>query len=113
MARYFYTTYKNEHQDEEIDETPFRYKGPNPFTKEQAILMMTDAVEASSRSLKEYTEESITKLVNNIIDNQVKEGFFEDCPITFRDIKTAKEVLIDKLKIVFHTRIAYPEEKKM
>ena len=111
LARYFYTTYKNEHQDEEIDETPFRYKGPNPFTKEQAILMMTDAVEASSRSLKEYTEESITKLVNNIIDNQVKEGFFEDCPITFKDIKTAKEVLIDKLKIVFHTRIAYPEEK--
>lgn len=111
LARYFYTTYKNEHQDEEIDETPFRYKGPNPFTKEQAILMITDAVEASSRSLKEYTEESITKLVNNIIDTQVKEGFFEDCPITFRDIKTAKEVLIDKLKIIFHTRIAYPEEK--
>ena len=111
LARYFYTTYKNEHQDEEIDETPFRYKGPNPFTKEQAILMMADAVEASSRSLKEYTEESITKLVNNIIDNQVKEGFFEDCPITFKDIKTAKEVLIDKLKIIFHTRIAYPEEK--
>ena len=111
LARYFYTTYKNEHLDEEIDETPFRYQGPNPFTKEQAILMMTDAVEASSRSLTEYTEESITKLVNNIIDNQVKEGFFEDCPITFKDIKTAKEVLIDKLKIVFHTRIAYPEEK--
>ena len=111
LARYFYTTYKNEHQDEDIDETPFRYQGPNPFTKEQAILMMADAVEASSRSLKEYTEESITKLVNNIIDNQVKEGFFEDCPITFKDIKTAKEVLIDKLKIIFHTRIAYPEEK--
>ena len=111
LARYFYTTYKNEHLDEEIDETPFRYQGPNPFTKEQAILMMADAVEASSRSLKEYTEESITRLVNNIIDNQVKEGFFEECPITFKDIKTAKEVLIDKLKIVFHTRIAYPEEK--
>ena len=111
LARYFYTTYKNEHPDEEIDETPFRYKGPNPFTKEQAILMMADAVEASSRSLKEYTEENITNLVNNIIDNQVKEGFFEDCPITFKDIKTAKEVLIDKLKIIYHTRIAYPEEK--
>ena len=111
LARYFYTTYKNEHLDEEIDETPFRYQGPNPFTKEQAILMMADAVEASSRSLKEYTEENITNLVNNIIDNQVKEGFFEDCPITFKDIKTAKAVLIDKLKIIFHTRIAYPEEK--
>ena len=111
LARYFYTTYKNEHQDEVIDEEPFRYKGPNPFTKEQAILMMADAVEASSRSLKEYTEESITKQVNNIIDSQVEEGFFEDCPITFRDIKKAKEVLIDKLKIIYHTRIAYPEEK--
>lgn len=111
LARYFYTTYKNEHQDEEIDETPFRYQGPDPFTKEQAILMMADAVEASSRSLKEYTEENITNLVNNIIDSQVKEGFFENCPITFKDIKTAKEVLIDKLKIIFHTRIAYPEEK--
>lgn len=111
LARYFYTTYKNEHQDEEIDETPFRYQGPDPFTKEQAILMMADAVEASSRSLKEYTEENITNLVNNIIDSQVKEGFFENCPITFKDIRTAKEVLIDKLKIIFHTRIAYPEEK--
>ena len=111
LARYFYTTYKNEHQDEEIDEAPFRYKGPNPFTKEQAILMMADAVEASSRSLKEYTEENITNLVNNIIDSQVKEGFFEECPITFRDIKRTKEVLIDKLKIIYHTRIAYPEEK--
>ena len=111
LARYFYTTYKNEHQDEEIDETPFRYRGPNPFTREQAILMMADAVEASSRSLKEYTEENITCLVNNIIDGQVKEGYFEDCPITFKDIKTAKEVLIDKLKIIYHTRIAYPEEK--
>lgn len=111
LARYFYTTYKNEHQDEEIDETPFRYRGPNPFTREQAILMMADAVEASSRSLKEYTEENITCLVNNIIDGQVKEGYFEDCPITFKDIKTAKEVLIDKLKIIYHTRIAYPEDK--
>ena len=60
--------------------------------------MMADAVEASSRSLTEYTEESITKLVNNIIDNQVKEGFFEDCPITFKDIKTAKDVLKGEVK---------------
>ncbi len=111
MARYFYTTYKNDHPGEEIDETPFRYKGPNPFTKEQAILMMADAIEASSRSLKEYTEENITKLVNTIIDQQVKEGFFEECPITFKDISTAKMVLIEKLKSIYHTRIAYPEEK--
>lgn len=111
MARYFYTTYKNEHMDEDVDEAPFRYKGPNPYTLEQAVLMMADAVEASSRSLKEYTEENITKLVNNIIDLQVKEGFFNECPVTFKDIATAKNVLIEKLKSIYHTRIAYPEEK--
>ena len=111
MARYFYTTYKNEHQDEDVDEAPFRYKGPNPYTREQAVLMMADAVEASSRSLQEYTEENITKLVNNIIDQQVKEGFFNECPVTFKDIATAKSVLIEKLKSIYHTRIAYPEEK--
>ena len=74
--------------------------------------MMADAVEASSRSLQEYTEENITKLVNNIIDNQVKEGFFNECPVTFKDIATAKNVLIEKLKSIYHTRIAYPEESK-
>lgn len=112
MARYFYTTYRNEHPDEEIDETPFRYPGPNPFSREQAILMMSDAVEAASRSLPEYTEESISNLVNRIIDNQVAEGYFEECPITFRDIATAKRVLIEKLKSIYHTRIQYPELKK-
>ena len=61
MARYFYTTYKNEHKDEDVDEAPFRYKGPNPYTQEQAVLMMADAVEASSRSLQEYTEEKDKK----------------------------------------------------
>lgn len=74
--------------------------------------MMSDAVEAASRSLKEYTEESIARLVNKIIDDQVANGFFEDCPITFRDIKTAKLVLIERLKAMYHTRIQYPELKK-
>ena len=112
LAKYFYTTYKNAHHDEEIDDTPFRYPGPNPFSLEQAILMMADAVEAASRSLKEYTEESIQTLVNNIIDGQLKEGYFQECPITFRDIATAKRVLIERLKTMHHTRIQYPELKK-
>ena len=68
-----------------------RYPGPNPFTREQAILMMSDTVEAASRSLKEYTEESISTLVNRLIDDQVAQGFFTDCPITFRDITAAQE----------------------
>ena len=111
-TKYFYVSYVNEHPDEEIDETPFTYPGPNPFTREQAILMMTDSVEAASRSLPEYTEESISTLVNRIIDSQVEAGYFVDCPITFHDINVAKQVLTERLKSIYHTRISYPELKK-
>ena len=112
LAKYFYTTYKNAHPEEEVDETPFRYPGPNPFSREQAILMMADAVEAASRSLNEYTEESIQTLVNNIVDSQLNGGYFQECPITFRDIATAKRVMIERLKTMYHTRIQYPELKR-
>ena len=111
LAKFFYISYKNEHPNEEVDEDLFRYPGPNPFTREQAILMMSDAVEAASRSLGEYTEESISTLVNKIIDTQVTEGCFRDCPITFRDIRLAKQVLIERLKSTYHTRISYPSLK--
>ena len=77
-----------------------------------AILMMADAVEAASRSLPEYTEESISNLVDKIIDSQVTEGYFKECPITFKDIATIKTVFKEKLKIAYHTRISYPELKK-
>ena len=110
-VKYFYIQWMNKHQGEQPDEKLFTYPGPNPFTREQAILMMCDAVEASSRSLKEYTEESIASLVDRIIDGQVAEGYFRECPITFRDIADAKRVLVESLKTVYHTRIAYPELK--
>lgn len=108
-TQYFLVTYKNEHPDEEIDESLFTYPGPNPSTKEEAILMMSDAVEAASRSLNEYTEENISDLVDKIIDNQVDSGFFTECPITFRDISETKEVFKNRLKTIYHTRISYPE----
>ena len=111
LAKYFYIHYKNEHPDEEVNEDLFRYPGPNPFTREQAILMMSDTVEAASRSLQEYTEESISELVNRLIDGQVADGNFTDCPITFRDITAAKTVLIERLKSMYHTRIQYPQLK--
>ena len=110
-AKYFYIKYKNEHPDEPVDELLFTYPGPNPFTKEQAILMMADAVEAASRSLPDYTEQSIRTLVERIVDTQVSEGYFRECPITFRDIAYAKTVLIEKLKSIYHTRISYPNAK--
>lgn len=109
QVKYFYIQWKNKHQGEEPDAKLFTYPGPNPFTREQAILMMCDAVEASSRSLKEFTEESIKELVNRTIDGQVQAGYFRECPITFRDIADAKRVLAESLKTIYHTRIAYPE----
>ncbi len=110
-AKYFYIKYKNEHPDEPVDDLLFTYPGPNPFTKEQAILMMADAVEAASRSLPDYTEQTIRTLVERIIDSMVADGFFRECPITFRDIQYSKTVLIEKLKTIYHTRISYPEAK--
>lgn len=112
VTKYFYISYKNEHPDEDVDIEKFSYPGPNPFTKEQAILMMADAVEAASRSLPEYTEESINTLIDKIIDGQVSEGYFKECPITFKDIAQIKTLFKEKLKTVYHTRITYPELKK-
>ncbi|MDR1743336.1 MAG: HDIG domain-containing protein [Dysgonamonadaceae bacterium] len=112
MPRYFYNSWKNANPGKEVDESLFRYPGPNPFSRETAILMMADTVEAASRSLSEYTEESISKLVNSLIDAQVSEGYFSNTPITFKNIRTIKDVFIDKLKTIYHTRIAYPELKK-
>ena len=112
MAKYFYIKYKNAHPDEEIDTDLFSYPGPNPNTREQAILMMADAVEAASRSLDEYNDETIRNLVNKLVDGQVNAGFFTECPITFRDITTAKQVLVERLKNIYHTRVKYPELNK-
>ncbi len=112
LTKYFYISCQNEHPDEQIDTEKFRYPGPNPFTKEQAILMMADVVEAASRSLSEYTEESISTLVDKLIDSQVAEGYFKECPITFKDIALVKTLFKEKLKTMYHTRISYPELKK-
>lgn len=112
ITKFFYIKYKNEHPEEEVDPAQFTYPGPNPFTREQAILMIADGVEAASRSLPEYTEESISTLVNRMIDQDVTDGYFKECPITFRDLAIAKLVLIERLKAIYHTRISYPEMKK-
>ena len=109
LTKYFYVKYQNAHPDEVVDKEPFMYPGPNPTTLEQAILMMSDTCEAASHSLKDYTEESISELVNRLVDGQVNDGFFRECKITFYDIAIAKQVLIDRLKAIYHTRIQYPK----
>ena len=111
-AKYFYNSYKNQYPDKPINEELFTYPGPNPFSKETAVLMMADSVEAASRSLKEHTEESITLLVNKIIDGQIADGLLKNAPLTFKDIETVKGVFIEKLKTMFHTRVSYPDLTK-
>lgn len=111
-TKYFYTMYCNEHPGEVVDPAPFTYPGPNPFSRETGILMLADAVEASSRSLKEYTETSIKELVERIVDAIVAERLLDDTPLTFKNITTIKEVFVRKLLTMNHSRIAYPLAKK-
>ncbi len=111
-ARYFYTTYCNQHPDEEIDPAPFTYPGPNPQTMEASILMMADAVEAASRSLKDHSPESIESSIDKIIDTQVREGLHNDSPISFRDISTIKKSFASSLSTMYHSRISYPDAVK-
>ncbi len=111
-AKFFYNSYCNKYPDRPVDEAKFTYPGPNPFTKETGILMMADAVEAASRSLKEYTAESISQLVNRIVDSQIADGLLRDTPLSFRDVETIKATFIEKLKTIYHTRISYPELNK-
>ena len=111
VAKYFYNTAVNERGAENVDKKNFQYPGPDPQTAETAILMMADAVEAASRSLTDYSPESISNLVNRIIDGQVADGMFKQAPISFRDIETIKQTFIKRLRTIYHTRIAYPELK--
>ncbi len=106
---YFLRMFKNENPDEEIDESIFEYPGPIPYSKETAVLMMADSVEAASRSLKTYDNDSITKLVEGIIDSQVNQNQFINTNITFNDIAEIKKMFIKKLMNIYHVRIEYPK----
>lgn len=109
---FFYITYKNQHPNEDINETIFTYPGSKPSTQEQGILMLADCVEAASHSISEYTAANIEEKVNSVIDSKVADGELEMCPLTFKDIYTIKEVFKERLKAIYHTRISYPEERK-
>ncbi len=108
-AKYFYNSYVNKYPDKQPELKSFTYPGPTPFTKETALLMMADSIEAASRSLKEYTDDAIDKLVEGIINDQIKDGQFYNAPITFKEITEVKEVFKMKLKNIYHARVAYPK----
>lgn len=107
-----YIAYCNSHPDEQVDPADFSYPGPDPTTKEQAILMMADAVEAASHSLKGEDKENLSDLVERIVNKQEADGRFRQCPITYLEIQKAKEVLKEKIRTMNHKRIAYPELKQ-
>ncbi len=108
-VQYFYRSYIKKYPEEEVDVRKFSYPGPKPFSKETAIMMMADAVEAASRSLKTINEKTLEKTVENIISYQQKEEQYNNANITFRDITTIKEVFIKRLKNIYHARIVYPQ----
>ena len=108
-TKYFYNSYVNANPGITPDENVFMYPGPIPFSKETAILMMADAVEARSRTLGEYTEKSISEMIENMIDSQIADGQLKDAPISFRDVETVKKVFTEKIKNIYHNRITYPE----
>lgn len=111
-TRFFYNTYINQHPGEPVNEALFSYPGPRPASKEAAILMMADAVEARSRSLKEYTPDSIRDMVDQMVALQLADAQFEEAPLTFKDMQEIKAVFVRKLISMHHHRIAYPELKK-
>ncbi len=112
ITKYFYNTAVNEKGEENVNRHDFEYPGPNPQSKETAILMMADSVEAASRSLKDYSQHNIDALVDGIIDSQIHDGLLCESPLSFKDINTIKQTFKKRLATIYHTRVAYPEIKK-
>ena len=110
ITRYFYYKAREARPDQEVDKAPFSYPGPNPQTKEAAILMMADACEAAAKSLNDHSEEAIAAMVNKIIDTQVAEGLLREAPISFRDVETVKALFVERLRTAYHMRVSYPSD---
>ena len=105
---YFYNRYLMEHPGEPVDEALFAYNGPKPYSRETAVVMLVDSVEAAVRSLKNHDKESISELIDRIVEGKIRDNQFSNCNITFRDIDTIKRILKDKMLSIYHVRIAYP-----
>lgn len=111
-VQYFYRSYIKKFPDKDIDVNMFTYPGPKPYSKEMAVLMMADSVEAASRSLSDISVEKISNLVDSIINDQMNEGQFDHVDINFKDLTEIKTIFKDKLMNVYHARIKYPEKEK-
>ena len=112
LTRYFYNTYCNAHPNEEVDKALFQYPGPKPTTKEAAIVMMADAIEARSRSIEDFSEESIAEVVDLMIDAQIADGQFSETPLSFKDVEDIRRVFKARITAMNHHRISYPTLNK-
>ena len=108
-VQYFYRSLINSNPGEEVDISEFTYPGPKPSSKENAVMMMADSVEAASRTLRTYTPESIHQLVENIVAHQAKEDQFSEADLTYSNITIIKEIFKNRLSNIYHSRIEYPE----
>ncbi len=97
---------------EEVDEEAFRYPGPKPRTKESAIIMICDTVEAASRSAEEVSEAALTKLIDRLIAEKAEERQFDDCQLTFEELGKIKKTLLRCLLLSQHIRVKYPKREK-
>ncbi len=111
-ANYFYIKHAQEHPDTKTDENSFMYPGPLPRSKEAAVVMLVDGIEAASRSLPEKNYEKFKELIDNMIDNKIKSKQLDQSALTFSDINIIKETLLQKLINIYHVRIEYPKEEK-
>jgi hypothetical protein len=109
-VEYFYIKKKQENPDGQMDEKIFTYPGPTPYSKETALVMMADSVEAASRSLQVHDEQSIAELVERVINRQLEFEQFSNANLTLQDISRAKDIFRKKLLTIYHARVSYPDE---
>jgi hypothetical protein len=111
QAKYFYTTYKNEHPNEEVDPKEFTYPGPPPKNKETSVVMLIDGIEAAARAMKEKSLENLQALIEKIVQDKIDTGQLDNADLTLREIRIFKETILEKLMNIYHIRIEYPEDK--
>lgn len=109
-VQYFYRSYIKKFPNKDVDISKFSYPGPKPNSKETAVLMMADSVEAASRSLTDYTDTTIDNLVESIINKHISDGQLDNSDVTFRDVTTIKAIFKSKIANIYHARIKYPEK---
>ncbi|WP_339735137.1 HDIG domain-containing metalloprotein [uncultured Sunxiuqinia sp.] len=111
QAKYFYTTYKNEHPNEEVDPKEFTYPGPPPKNKETSVVMLTDGIEAAARAMKEKSLENLRVLIEKIVQDKIDTRQLDNADLTLREIRIFKETILEKLMNIYHIRIEYPEDR--